>query len=741
VGLGKTIQTIAFLAALMGKTDQRGDAAHAQPRTGHQALVVVPKALLRNWKEELQKWASFCVAEYHGGGTRAAALGAAERGEVEVLVTTPTIFASHVAALSRVAWSVLVFDEAHKMQNFKTRFCEAVAGEEWGGAFKVLLTGTPGANNLMDLYTLLDIAVPECLGERARFKEYYEQPIKEGSRVDASQGELALKLRRSTEVKRIVETHMLRRKKDSADIMTQLEAMAMGLPKKSEKILLCGMSPLQKRAYERMLGSEDFALLRRYHEPCDCGSGQGRGMCCHSVCDGPFFNMKDHAHCREGACPSCLIFNFLHLATHCGNHLELIKADPKAEDEPTKLRNARVAAAILGPDAEEAGGVWATESWERLADTGACGKLGVLASLLASWSAPGSTDKVLLFSYSVRLLRILESFLAARSYTFVRLDGTMSAAERARVVDEFNSRPSTFICLISVMAGGVGLNLTSANKVIIFDPNWNPANDMQAQDRAYRIGQKRDVAVYRLIAANTVEEVQYLRQLFKQGMSNSVAGGVERRLFKGMQGDSLRPGELWGLLNLFAVDEGGDVRLAAIRKRAETCDAKYVVLDWALADEDEEGAEEEEEEAEEAEEAAEEVEDEEAALVGVGILYQVQHQKVLGAGKMEARVNAAALAATVAHEDVPVPRRRLLKLHQAAAPPPGAAGAGRLAPARAAPPTAGEAAALLMPMADRFEEGDVRALAARLLDVGQLGRANLVEVFLRAHGRFRGDRE
>ncbi len=101
-------------------------------------------------------------------------------------------------------------------------------------------------------------------------------------------------------------------------------------------------------------------------------------------------------------------------------------------------------------------------------------------------------------------------------------------------------------------AGGLGLNITGANVVVVFDPSWNPAHDLQAQDRAYRLGQHRDVRVYRLITAGGIEENVYLRQVYKQQLSrNAVDGEKARRYFEAIQGQA--KGELFGVANLFAV--------------------------------------------------------------------------------------------------------------------------------------------------------------------------------------------
>jgi superfamily II DNA/RNA helicase len=181
-----------------------------------------------------------------------------------------------------------------------------------------------------------------------------------------------------------------------------------------------------------------------------------------------------------------------------------------------------------------------------------CGKWMVLKKLLRLWYSNG--DKVLVFSHSVRLLRMLQMlFKSTTSYNVSYLDGSLSYEERQKAVDEYNSDAAQFVFLISTKAGGVGLNITSANKVVVVDPNWNPSYDLQAQDRAYRIGQTRDVDVFRLVSAGTVEEIVYARQIYKQQQANiGYTASVERRYFKGVQDQKDMKGEIFGLANIFA---------------------------------------------------------------------------------------------------------------------------------------------------------------------------------------------
>lgn len=187
-----------------------------------------------------------------------------------------------------------------------------------------------------------------------------------------------------------------------------------------------------------------------------------------------------------------------------------------------------------------------------------CGKWKVLRRLLDFWHANG--DKVLIFSHSVRLLKLLKTLFDTEGtdYNFSYLDGSMTPNDRADAVADFNSNPDQFVFLISAKAGGVGLNITSANKVVVVDPHWNPAYDLQAQDRAYRIGQTRDVEVFRLVSAGTIEEIIYARQIYKQQQANiGYTASTERRYFKGVMDNANKSGELFGLQNIFNFEETG----------------------------------------------------------------------------------------------------------------------------------------------------------------------------------------
>ncbi|XP_062375805.1 LOW QUALITY PROTEIN: DNA excision repair protein ERCC-6 [Sardina pilchardus] len=157
------------------------------------------------------------------------------------------------------------------------------------------------------------------------------------------------------------------------------------------------------------------------------------------------------------------------------------------------------------------------------------GKLVVVESLLRIWSKQG--HRVLLFTQSRQMLHILEVFVREKNYTFLKMDGTTTVASRQPLIAKFNEDKSIFVFLLTTRVGGLGVNLTGANRVIIYDPDWNPSTDMQARERAWRIGQTQQVTVYRLLTAGTIEEKIYHRQIFKQFLTNRVLKDPKQRRF------------------------------------------------------------------------------------------------------------------------------------------------------------------------------------------------------------------
>eukprot|EP00321_Phaeocystis_globosa_P000207 CAMPEP_0118825914 /NCGR_PEP_ID=MMETSP1162-20130426/11609_1 /TAXON_ID=33656 /ORGANISM="Phaeocystis Sp, Strain CCMP2710" /LENGTH=899 /DNA_ID=CAMNT_0006756611 /DNA_START=21 /DNA_END=2716 /DNA_ORIENTATION=- len=553
MGLGKTVQTIAFLTAVLGKLANSEDRERRFPLPSddrRQALVVVPTSTLTNWERELRTWGSFRWLRCHGD-TRESALEQAKEGGCEVLLTTYGMLLKNARAVGEVKWTVAFFDEVHTLKNPK--------GKSNLAAFEALercqprfgLSGTPMSNKYVELWSLFDFVSNHRVGTQKDFRSFYVNSLQAGFKLNASQWEINQRMRRQKQIKELIDMWMLQRFKD--------ETIQDQMPKKEDNIVFCKLAPEQQEVYERILESPDYQMIRSADDPCHCGSGEKTKHCHNHNPEGILFRWSkahpDGEPCEK--CPTCIGLPATTQLLKVGNHLSLLRPDPlrmkPGTDEYEKQTEfARMAFGLEhGPKVNmdrELGLL------DNMVSETKCGKMRAVVALLRTFKA--KKQKVLLFSYSTQMLDILEAMVLGKGYIYLRLDGSTPAAKRGKLVDDFNTIDEKFIFLLSTKAGGLGLNLVSATAVLVFDPNWNPSCDMQAQDRAYRIGQRHDVKVYRLIASNTVEEKIYQRQLYKQGQEGlALRQRDENRYFEGVMDDPHNKGELFGYKNLFSYDE------------------------------------------------------------------------------------------------------------------------------------------------------------------------------------------
>ena len=151
----------------------------------------------------------------------------------------------------------------------------------------------------------------------------------------------------------------------------------------------------------------------------------------------------------------------------------------------------------------------------------ASGKMVLVKMLLEKCKKEGK--KVLIFSQFTHMLQLIQEFLKYKEYKYERIDGQIKAKERQAAIDRYNNpNKKRDVFLLSTKAGGVGINLTSANVVIIYDSDWNPQNDVQATARAHRIGQTSEVQVYRLVTSNTYETQMFERATQKLGLDKAI---------------------------------------------------------------------------------------------------------------------------------------------------------------------------------------------------------------------------
>ncbi|KAK1760535.1 switch 2 [Echria macrotheca] len=571
MGLGKTVQVAAFLTAAFGKTGDERDSKRMRKmrRAGDswypRVLIVCPGSLIQNWKNELNRWGWWHVDLFHGVG-KDDALQSAKAGRIEIMITTYTTYKKSYEAVNDVEWDCVVADECHVLKDRKSETTKAM--DRVNSLCRIGLTGTAIQNKYEELWTLLNWTNPGHFGTLAEWTQAITKPLTVGQSHDATLKQLSLARTTAKKlVNNLLPEFFLRRMKT---------LIAHQLPKKSDKVVFCPLTDVQREAYQNFLEGEMISFVAKVSEDCDCGSKRKRGWCCYKT-------LPDGEPWKK------IIFPCIITLQKLSNHLTLLI--PSSVDPSTKQNSELNALQTCLPNDWE--DLYRNrDSMLNLANPEFCGKWKILSKLLRFWHESG--DKVLVFSHSVRLLRILQHLFHNTSYNVSYLDGSLGYEERQRVVDDFNTDPNQFVFLISTKAGGVGLNITSANKVVIFDPHWNPAYDLQAQDRAYRIGQTRDVDVFRLVSAGTIEEIVYARQIYKQQQANiGYNASNERRYFKGVQQDKTRKGEIFGLSNLFSF-HADQVVLREIVNKTNIAEAKAGVdlteidMSKAVTDEDDE---------------------------------------------------------------------------------------------------------------------------------------------------------
>ncbi|KAJ1456006.1 P-loop containing nucleoside triphosphate hydrolase protein [Pelagophyceae sp. CCMP2097] len=647
MGVGKTPQTIAFLAALMRVSGNRGrDTARARrlrkaaerrcrdptavsnEEPGFPcSLVLVPASLTTNWENELKKWCICNVASLRSGQTaeeRLHILKMAAFGGLDVVIATHSCFIKMASlADGPKEWGVrlksglrkrapieierppapqvVVIDEVHEFKNPATTKMEAVRPLKDMCHCLFGLTGTPLQNSYNELHTLLSLCTSHRLEAQGEFSNYYK-PIERGSARGADREARETAELREKHLKKLISRYVLRRTKE--EVLS--DVLSTG---KDDIVVPCPLKPLQQRLYKTVCGWLDVEVVRRHDEPCPCdrkddkGKRCKRGACCYpvaSVLGGDvskyFFAGTIHASgglCKR--CPHCWGFSIMAKLQKIANHPALLQLHERdSRDEKKKLECEAFGNFAFGEVDFQRRGTLRSQRFEDMIQVDECGKMEAVANLFEYFRSTQQDPKVLVFSLSTQTLDILEKFVVSKGYKHLRLDGSTPTKRRQEIVNEFNDeRAGVFVALISTKAGGVGLNLQSANNVIVFDVNWNPSLDLQAQDRAYRLGQSRRVRVYRLVAQGTLEELTYARQLYKQHLTGAAMSKLEagkgqkkRRNFVAVQGEV--KGELFGMSNLLRYNEGDSIlsqldSAAKKRKMKKGADDGYIMQEDILA--------------------------------------------------------------------------------------------------------------------------------------------------------------
>ncbi|KAF4109865.1 DNA excision repair protein ERCC-6-like 2 isoform X1 [Onychostoma macrolepis] len=539
MGLGKTVQVIGFLAAVLRKTGTWKDVENNKPQfllsqkpteqVQKVFLIVAPLSVLYNWKDELDTWGHFRVVVVHGV-RKDEELARVQRGRCEIALTTYETLRLSLDQFNSIDWAAVIVDEAHKIKNPKSQITQAM--KDMRCKVRVGLTGTILQNNLEELWCVMDWAIPGCLGSPVGFKNRFSDPIEHGHKHTVTKRALAEGRKAVQDLAKRLSHWFLRRTK--ALISDQL-------PKKDDRVVYCSLTDFQRKVYRAVLDTDDVTLLLQSSGKCHCGSGRPRKKCCYKLN-------------ADGVPVRYLYFSYMAILRKVANHVALLQSKEGSSKKQEKYVTAICEQVFRKfPDFT---GRCKQAAFEAMSDPMYSGKMKVLQKLLNHFIA--KKDKVLLFSLSTKLLDVLESYCMAEGLEYHRLDGNTKSKDRVKIVKEFNSSRDVNLCLVSTLAGGLGLNFVGANVVVLFDPTWNPANDLQAIDRVYRIGQCRDVTVFRLISLGTVEEIIYLRQIYKQQLQSSVIGQENaRRYFEAVQGTDGQAGELFGIRNLFRLQTDG----------------------------------------------------------------------------------------------------------------------------------------------------------------------------------------
>nr|CAB3446745.1 unnamed protein product [Digitaria exilis] len=592
MGLGKTIMTIALLlsdsskgcvttqntAQISGEASGLGESQDAvkklaspfsfskhktlkAPLIGGCNLIICPMTLISQWKAEIEAHtkpgAVNIYVHYGQNRPKEASL----IGQSDIVLTTYGVVSSEFSidgstehgALYSVHWFRVVLDEAHMIKSSKSLISLAAsaltADRRW------CLTGTPIQNNLEDLYSLFRFLRVEPWRNWALWNKLVQKPYEEGD-------ERGLKL-----VQSILKPIMLRRTKNSTDNEGR---PILNLPPANIEVKYCDLSEAEKDFYE--------ALFRRSKVKFDQFVAQGKVLHNYAsilelllrlrqCCDHPFLVMS-RGDTQEFADLNKLARRFLRGGNGVVNGdssclpsrayiEEVVQELQKGEGECPICLEA-FEDAVLTPCAHRLCRECLLSSW-RSTTAGLCpvcrksmskqdlitaptdsrfqidvdknwvesSKISALLQELEVLRSSGA--KSIVFSQWTAFLDLLQIPLSRNNFSFARLDGTLNLQQREKVIKDFSEDRGTLVLLMSLKAGGVGINLTAASNAFVMDPWWNPAVEEQAVMRIHRIGQTKTVSIKRFIVKGTVEERMEAVQARKQRMISGALTDQEVR--------------------------------------------------------------------------------------------------------------------------------------------------------------------------------------------------------------------
>lgn len=458
MGLGKTVQSVTFINSLFQEFD------YNLP-----ALIIAPLSTLVHWEREFQNWTDLRVITYHGSISGRDVIANYElfykNGNInirmfDVIITTYEMAMAGAEHLS-FEFGVAIFDEAHRLKNANSK--ATLCLKNFSINHKVLLSGTPIQNNLNELWSLFNFIEPSRFSNLTNFLNEYKMESSEDVQ----------------KLQAVLKPLMLRRMKE--DVET-------GIPMKEETIIEVELTTMQKRYYKAIL-EKNLEFLKGKHTPNLINAMMELRKCC------------IHPYLLKGA-EEKIVQDYLKRKKMNG-----IENNLDGSESTDSNKGYRVGDFVLS-DVDEYFKILIQSS----------GKLVLLDKLLNKLK---DGHKVLIFSQMTKCLDLLSDYLNYRNYKFERIDGGVRGDLRQSAIDRFTSGDG-FVFLLCTRAGGVGINLTAADTCVIFDSDWNPQNDLQAQARCHRIGQKNEVKIYRLITRNSYEREMFDKAGMKLGLDRAI---------------------------------------------------------------------------------------------------------------------------------------------------------------------------------------------------------------------------
>lgn len=487
MGLGKTLQCIALMWTLL-RQGPKGK------RLIDKCIIVCPSSLVNNWANELIKWLGPNTltplaidgkkSSIVNGGNSSVSMAVRNWGQTKgrnivkpVLIISYETLRRNVDQLKNCEIGLMLADEGHRLKNADSLTFTSL--DSINCPRRVILSGTPIQNDLSEYFALLNFSNPGLLGSRSDFRKNYEIPILSSRDALATDKEIEKGQAQLQKLSDIVSRFIIRR---TNDILSKY------LPCKYEHVIFVNLKPFQKHVYQSALKSWEIDKLDRKNDP-------------------------DISNLTQP-------LKAIGLLKKLCNHPDLINIEEDLENVNDLKYPADYIRPIKGKTSREV-------------QTQFSGKFSILERFLKKIKSE-SDDKIVLISNYTQTLDLIEKLCRIKRWGSIRLDGTMNINKRQKTVDRFNDpEGQEFIFLLSSKAGGCGINLIGANRLILMDPDWNPAADQQALARVWRDGQKKDCFIYRFISTGTIEEKIYQRQSMKMSLSSCVVDAKEdvERLF------------------------------------------------------------------------------------------------------------------------------------------------------------------------------------------------------------------